>query len=41
MLFRSDRGDVFEGSALTILLILTTLAVLIGLSRIPTKVAPR
>ena len=32
---------VFEGSALTILLILTTLAVLIGLSRIPTKVAPR
>ncbi|WP_349256468.1 ABC transporter permease subunit [Aliidongia sp.] len=37
----TDRGDVFEGSALTILLILTTLAVLIGLSRIPAKVAPR
>ena len=37
----TDRGDVFEGSAVTILLILTTLAVLIGLSRIPTKVAPR
>lgn len=37
----TDRGDVFEGAALTMLLILTTLAVLIGLSRIPTKVAPR
>jgi 2-aminoethylphosphonate transport system permease protein len=37
----TDRGDVFEGSALTMLLILTTLGVLIGLSRIPTKVAPR
>src|SRR5579859_1552217 len=37
----TDRGDVFEGSALTMLLILATLAVLIGLSRIPTKVAPR
>ncbi|GGF15920.1 phosphonate ABC transporter permease [Aliidongia dinghuensis] len=37
----TDRGDVFEGAALTMLLILTTLAVLIGLSRIPTKAAPR
>jgi len=37
----TDRGDVFEGSALTMLLIATTLAVLIGLSRIPTKAAPR
>ena len=37
----TDRGDVFEGSALTMLLVVTTLAVLIGLSRIPTKVTPR
>jgi hypothetical protein len=33
------RGDVFAGAALTILLIAVTLAVLLGLSRLPTRVA--
>jgi 2-aminoethylphosphonate transport system permease protein len=37
----TDRGDVFDGAALSILLIITTLIVLILLSRIPTKVASR
>ncbi|MBV9244398.1 MAG: ABC transporter permease subunit [Methylobacteriaceae bacterium] len=37
----TDRGDVFEGSALTMLLIASTLAMLLILSRIPTKAAPR
>jgi 2-aminoethylphosphonate transport system permease protein len=37
----SDRGEVFAGSALTMLLVAVTLAVLIGLSRIPTKVTTR
>jgi 2-aminoethylphosphonate transport system permease protein len=36
----TDRGDVFEGAALTVVLVITTLAVLVALSRIPTKVAP-
>jgi 2-aminoethylphosphonate transport system permease protein len=37
----TDRGEVFEGAAMSILLIITTLLVLILLSRIPTKVAQR
>ena len=37
----TDRGDVFEGAAMSIVLIIVTLIVLILLSRIPTKVAPR
>jgi 2-aminoethylphosphonate transport system permease protein len=37
----SDRGDVFEGAALTMLLAGTTLAVLVGLSSIPTKASVR
>jgi 2-aminoethylphosphonate transport system permease protein len=32
----TDRGEVFAGAALTILLIAVTLGVLLGLSRIPT-----
>jgi 2-aminoethylphosphonate transport system permease protein len=35
----TDRGDVFAGAALTILLIAVTLAVLLGLSRLPTGAA--
>ena len=35
----TDRGEVFAGAALTILLIAGTLAVLLGLSRIPTRAA--
>ena len=37
----TDRGEVFDGAAATMLLILATLAVLIALSRIPTKAAAR
>jgi len=37
----NDRGEIFDGAALTMLLVATTLVVLIGLSRIPTKVASR
>ncbi|HTZ77978.1 MAG TPA: ABC transporter permease subunit [Stellaceae bacterium] len=37
----TDRGDVFEGAALTMLLAATTLAVLVGLSRLPTRAASR
>jgi 2-aminoethylphosphonate transport system permease protein len=37
----TDRGDIFEGAALTILLAVATLVVLVGLSHIPTKAAPR
>jgi 2-aminoethylphosphonate transport system permease protein len=37
----TDRGEVFEGAAMSIFLIITTLVVLILLSRIPTKVSPR
>lgn len=37
----TDRGEVFEGAAMSILLIITTLVVLILLSRIPTKVVHR
>lgn len=35
----TDRGEVFAGAALTILLIAVTLGVLLGLSRIPTRAA--
>jgi 2-aminoethylphosphonate transport system permease protein len=35
----TDRGEVFSGAALTILLITVTLAVLLGLSRLPTRAA--
>jgi 2-aminoethylphosphonate transport system permease protein len=37
----NDRCEVFDGAALTMLLIITTLVMLIALSRIPTKVASR
>ena len=37
----TDRGDVFQGAALTMLLVLSTLAVLVGLGRIPTRAAAR
>ena len=37
----SDRGDIFEGAALTILLAATTLVVLVGLSYVPTRAASR
>ncbi len=33
----SDRGDVFEAAALTMILAFATLLVLVGLSRIPTR----
>jgi 2-aminoethylphosphonate transport system permease protein len=37
----TDRGEVFAGAALTMLVALTTLVVLVGLSRIPTKASAR
>ena len=37
----SDRGEVFAGATLTILLVALTLAVLLGLSRIPAKATMR
>jgi 2-aminoethylphosphonate transport system permease protein len=37
----TDRGEVFLGAALTMLLAMATLVVLIGLSRIPSKAAAR
>ncbi len=37
----SDRGAIFDAAALTMLLALTTLVVLLGLSRIPTKASAR
>ena len=37
----TDRGDVFQGAALTMLLAATTLALLLGLARLPTRAAPR
>jgi 2-aminoethylphosphonate transport system permease protein len=37
----TDRGEVFAGAALTILLIAFTLLLLLGLSRIPTKATQR
>jgi 2-aminoethylphosphonate transport system permease protein len=35
----TDRGDVFQGAALTMPLAASTLAVLVGLSQIPSKAA--
>ena len=37
----TDRGDVFQGAALTMLLAVRTLAVLVGLSLVPAKAAAR
>ena len=37
----TDRGDIFLASALTVILILATLVVLVGLSLIPTRAAQR
>lgn len=37
----TDRGDVFEGAAFTVLLVGATLAMLIGLSKLPMKAATR
>ena len=37
----TDRGEVFEGAALTMILVAVTLLVLLGLSRIPTKASAR
>ena len=37
----TDRGEVFEGAAMSILMIVSTLIVLVLLSRIPAKVTPR
>ncbi|MBV8915557.1 MAG: ABC transporter permease subunit [Acetobacteraceae bacterium] len=37
----TDRGEIFEGAALTVLLAAATLAILVGLSQWPTKAAAR
>ena len=37
----TDRGDVFKGAAVTVLLALSTLAVLVALARIPMRAAAR
>jgi 2-aminoethylphosphonate transport system permease protein len=37
----TDRGAVFDGAALTVVLAAVTLLVLVGLSRIPTRAGPR
>jgi 2-aminoethylphosphonate transport system permease protein len=37
----TDRGEVFAGAALTMILVAVTLLVLLGLSRIPTKASAR
>jgi 2-aminoethylphosphonate transport system permease protein len=37
----TDRGEIFEGAALTMLLAAATLAVLVGLSHLPTRAALR
>lgn len=37
----TDRGGIFQGAALTILLAAATLAVLMGLSHVPTRAAAR
>ncbi len=37
----SDRGEIFDGAALTMLLAAATLAVLVGLSSLPVKAAAR
>lgn len=37
----TDRGDVFQGAALTMLLAGATLALLLGMARLPLRAAPR
>jgi 2-aminoethylphosphonate transport system permease protein len=37
----TDRGDVFQGAALTMVLALSTLVVLIGVAQVPTRAAAR
>jgi 2-aminoethylphosphonate transport system permease protein len=37
----TDRGEVFAGAALTMVVALTTLVVLVGLSRVPTRASAR
>jgi 2-aminoethylphosphonate transport system permease protein len=37
----TDRGDVFQGAALTMILTAVTLAVLVALSLVPNKAAAR
>jgi 2-aminoethylphosphonate transport system permease protein len=36
---QTDRGDIFSGAALTIVLVAVTLALLVGLERLPVKAA--
>ncbi|UDL94147.1 ABC transporter permease subunit [Lichenihabitans sp. PAMC28606] len=36
---QTDRGDIFSGAALTMVLVVTTLALLLGLERLPLKAA--
>ena len=35
----TDRGDIFSGAALTMILVVATLALLVGLSRAPIRSA--
>ena len=37
----TDRGDVFQGAALTMILVGATMAVLIALSKVPTRASAR
>lgn len=37
----TDRGDVFSGAALTVTLMVTTLAILVGVERLAARTAPR
>jgi 2-aminoethylphosphonate transport system permease protein len=37
----TDRGDIFSGAALTMILVVATLALLIGLERLPLSIRPR
>jgi 2-aminoethylphosphonate transport system permease protein len=37
----TDRGDVFHGAALTMILVAATMAVLIALSHVPTRASVR
>jgi 2-aminoethylphosphonate transport system permease protein len=37
----TDRGDVFQGAALSMLLAGATLALLLGLARLPTRAVAR
>jgi 2-aminoethylphosphonate transport system permease protein len=36
---QTDRGDIFSGAALTMVLVVTTLALLVGLERAPIRSA--